>query len=61
MNVSLSSVTAFALLVVLSGEARAQEPAVTEDAEPPLAGWHEGLFYLHDREDYFRLYVQGRV
>ena len=42
-----------------SSDARAQEPV--HDAEPPLAGWHEGLFYLHDRADYFRLYVQGRV
>ncbi len=28
---------------------------------PPLAGWHDGLFYLRDPEDNFRLYVQGRV
>jgi hypothetical protein len=33
-------------------------PAVSE---PPLAGWHDGLFYIRDREDIFRLYVQGRV
>ncbi len=35
--------------------------AAAEDAEPSLAGWRDGLFYLRDREDYFRLYVQGRV
>jgi phosphate-selective porin OprO and OprP len=29
--------------------------------EPPLAGWHQGLFYLRDESDTFRLYVQGRV
>src|SRR5258708_7332162 len=30
-------------------------------AEPPLAGFHNGLFYLRDQKDIFRLYVQGRV
>ena len=30
-------------------------------AEPPLAGWHDGLFYVRDASDNFRLYVQGRV
>lgn len=26
----------------------------------PLAGWHNGLFYLRDANDNFRLYLQGR-
>jgi phosphate-selective porin len=30
-------------------------------AEPPLAGWHGGLFYLRDQTDNFRLYFQGRA
>jgi hypothetical protein len=30
-------------------------------AEHPLAGYYNGLFYLRDRADAFRLYVQGRV
>jgi hypothetical protein len=29
--------------------------------EPPLAGFHNGLFYIRDRNDVFRLYVQGRL
>jgi hypothetical protein len=29
--------------------------------EPPLAGFHNGLFFLRDRSDVFRLYVMGRV
>lgn len=35
----------------------AVEPA---DAKP-LAGWHQGLFYLRDTTDNFRLYLQGRL
>lgn len=27
----------------------------------PLAGFHGGVFYLRDRDDNFRLYVQGRM
>src|SRR5450432_3511330 len=27
----------------------------------PLAGWHDGIFYLRDSDDNFRLYVQGRI
>jgi hypothetical protein len=30
-------------------------------SEPPLAGFHNGLFFLRDRTDVFRLYVMGRV
>lgn len=30
-------------------------------AEPPLAGFHNGLFFLRDPTDVFRLYVMGRV
>src|SRR5690242_16907117 len=40
--------------------ARAQEPSGVEE-EAPLAGFHNGLFYLRDRTDVFRLYVMGRV
>lgn len=29
--------------------------------EPPLGGFHNGLFFLRDRSDAFRLYVMGRV
>jgi hypothetical protein len=60
LALTLVALTADALI---SREARAQEPApvAANEGEPSLAGWHEGLFYLHDREDYFRLYVQGRV
>jgi hypothetical protein len=38
---------------------------VTAAAPPvqgaPLSGWHDGVFYLRDVNDNFRLYVQGRV
>jgi Phosphate-selective porin O and P len=27
----------------------------------PMAGWHNGLFFLRDRNDSFRLYVQARL
>ncbi|MEP7052129.1 MAG: hypothetical protein ABJB12_17320, partial [Pseudomonadota bacterium] len=27
----------------------------------PLAGWHNGVFYLRDSSDNFRLYLQGRA
>jgi phosphate-selective porin len=27
----------------------------------PLAGWHNGVFYLRDRTDNYRLYLQGRA
>jgi phosphate-selective porin len=27
----------------------------------PLAGYHNGLFYLRDADDWFRLYVEGRA
>src|SRR5204862_515516 len=27
----------------------------------PLAGWHNGLVYLRDPNDNFRIYVQGRA
>jgi phosphate-selective porin len=43
------------------------EEASVADASPlakdghPLAGWHNGLFYLRDYNDNFRLYVQGRA
>ncbi len=34
-------------------------PALGNDGNP-LAGWHNGVFYLRDTTDNFRLYVQGR-
>lgn len=37
----------------------AEAPA--RDESPPLAGFRDGLFYLRDKDDVFRLYVQGRV
>src|SRR4051812_46863271 len=36
-------------------------PAALPPEPPSVAGWHDGLFYLRDRGDNFRLYVQGRV
>ncbi len=38
-------------------------PAVAAEhaAEKPTAGWHQGLFFLRDRTDNFRLYLQGRL
>src|SRR5690348_10136775 len=40
----------------------ASEPSVTPTvATAPIAGWRQGLFFLRDPDDYFRLYVQGRV
>lgn len=43
------------------------EESSAADASPlakdshPLAGWHNGLFYLRDYNDNFRLYIQGRA
>lgn len=34
--------------------------AVGNDGNP-MAGWHNGLFYLRDTSDNFRLYLQGRA
>ncbi len=34
--------------------------AVGDDGNP-LAGWHNGVFYLRDTTDNYRLYVQGRA
>jgi len=34
--------------------------AVGDDGNP-LAGWHNGVFYLRDTTDNFRLYLQGRA
>src|SRR5579883_1528675 len=36
-------------------------PAPPAVASGPVAGYHNGLFYLRDPSDTFRLYVQGRV
>src|SRR5690349_2294250 len=45
-------------------------PAVAQPSLPtaavatdgfPMAGWHNGLFFLRDRNDKFRLYVQARM
>ena len=33
----------------------------TPSDENALAGWHGGLFFLRDRDDNFRLYIQGRA
>lgn len=30
-------------------------------ADPPLAGSHEGVFYVRSANDDFRLHLQGRV
>ncbi|MET0792317.1 MAG: porin, partial [Polyangiaceae bacterium] len=37
-----------------------QNAALGEDGNP-LAGWHNGVFYLRDTTDNYRLYVQGRA
>jgi hypothetical protein len=54
-----------ALVSTTTLTARAQEapsvPPAPAAVETPLAGYHDGLFYLRDRTDAFRLYVQGRV
>lgn len=34
--------------------------AVGDDGNP-LAGWHNGVFYLRDTTDNYRLYIQGRA
>jgi hypothetical protein len=39
----------------------ATNETVQATEEQPLAGFHNGLFYLRDRTDVFRLYVMGRV
>lgn len=42
-------------------EAAPTTAAAPADVEAPLAGFHNGLFYLRSRDDVFRFYVQGRV
>lgn len=50
------------VLATFAETARAEEPAAqTEPKEAPLAGYHNGTFYLRDRSDTFRLYLQGRA
>lgn len=48
----------------MAGTAESQS-ILTEDTpaepEPPLAGWRQGLFFLRDKSDSFRLYLQGRL
>lgn len=39
----------------------AAAPADAGAEEKSLAGWHGGVFYLRSPDDYFRLYVQGRL
>lgn len=39
--------------------AHVESPALADDGAP-LAGYHDGLFFLRARRDDFRLYVQGR-
>lgn len=68
----LASLTLLVPLATVRG-ARADEPsppavvnaggdgATPPSVEPPLAGFHNGLFFLRDKDDVFRLYVQGRV
>jgi len=56
------------LLALAPSRALAQEPphdnpdnsALAKDNHP-LAGWHNGLAYLRDPNDNFRLYLQGRA
>jgi hypothetical protein len=36
-------------------------PAAADAEPPPLAGYRNGVFYLRDKEDVFRLYLQGRI
>jgi hypothetical protein len=43
----------------LAEPAPPSNPAPSE--RPPLAGFHNGLFFLRDESDVFRLYVMGRV
>lgn len=53
MRLGLTALLAAALAVVGIAEAAADEA--------PLAGYHQGAFYLRDANETFRLYVQGRV
>src|SRR5450432_1152897 len=39
----------------------ASDTSALADDGHPLAGWHNGLFYLRDYTDNFRLYLQGRA
>jgi phosphate-selective porin len=41
-------------------EGQADRSALAKDGHP-LSGWHNGLFYLRDYNDNFRLHVQGRA
>ncbi len=42
--------------------AHADEPAAAPDPkDAPLAGYYNGTFYLRDRSDNVRLYIQGRA
>ncbi len=39
----------------------APEVAAVVDPEIPLAGYHNGTFYIRSQDDFFRLYILGRV
>jgi hypothetical protein len=50
----------FVLFTLLLASVAQGAVTPVEDAAP-IAGFHNGLFYLKDKKDIFRLYVQGRV
>lgn len=68
---ALATARVAALVVLLSSHAFGQVPAppsppsgarVVQAASPTgKAGWYDGIFFLRDADDNFRLYVQGRV
>jgi phosphate-selective porin OprO and OprP len=45
----------------VAAPAAAESAPAASSAEPGTAGVHNGVFYIRDREDVLRLYVQGRA
>ena len=60
MRARVASLVLFFAAVMAPRAANAQEPSAPDPASR-AAGWHDGIFFLRDTEDNFRLYVQGRV
>ncbi len=44
----------------VAGDSAADNSALAKDGHP-MSGWHNGLFYLRDYNDNFRLHIQGRA
>jgi hypothetical protein len=61
LRAALVCATAAAFSTSVCNVVFADDTSSASVAPTPLAGYHDGLFYMRDEADQFRLYVQGRV